>query len=67
MSYLSEKFNIPQETVKSMMQNGVISCKWSGYEDVHKMYKEGKSIDDIVFETGYCRRNVFQILKKCKK
>lgn len=67
MSYLSNKYKIPEETVKSMTEDGIISCKWSGYETVHKLRSEGKSIDDISFETGYSQRNILYILSKCKK
>lgn len=67
MSYLPEKYNVPPETIQNMMKDGVISCKWEGYETVTKMRSEGRSIDDIIYETGYSRRTVFEILKVCKK
>lgn len=67
MSYLSSKYNIPPETVKNMTKDGVISCKWSGYERVYELRSQGKLIDDISFETGYSQRTVLYILSRCKK
>ena len=67
MSYLPEKYNVPPETIKKMINDGVISCKWSGYETVHNLRREGRSIDDIMYETGFSRRRVFEILQMCGK
>lgn len=67
MSYLSEKFDIPEGTVKKMMSNGVISCTWAGYEEVIKLHKEGRSIGDIAIETGRSKGGVHWILQKYKK
>lgn len=66
MSVLSEKYNIPPETVNKMIKDGVISCSWSNYEEVYRMYREGKSVSEISFHTHMSERNVFYILKKVK-
>lgn len=67
MSYLSEKFNIPEGTVKSMINNGVISCSWAGYEEVIKLHKAGKSLSDIAIETGRSKTGVHGIIQRYKK
>lgn len=67
MSYLSEKFNIPEGTVKSMMNNGVISCSWTGYEEVINLHREGKSIGDIAIQTGRSKTSVYGIIQRYKK
>lgn len=67
MSYLSEKFNIPQETVKSLIKNGIISCSWEGYEEVYDLHKQGKSIGEIAIITGRCKTGVHTIIQKYKK
>jgi predicted CopG family antitoxin len=66
MSYLSEKFNIPENTVKAMIKTGVISCSWEGYEEVIKLHKQGKSLSDIAIETGRCKTGVHTIIQKYK-
>lgn len=51
---LSNKYNIPQETLKKMYRDGVISCKWGAYEDVYDDFKSrvtsGKSKADIYMD-----------------
>lgn len=36
---LSNKYNIPQETVNKMVKDGVISCTWPAYEEIYAMYQ----------------------------
>lgn len=36
---LSNKYNIPQETINKMIRDGILSSKWPTYEEVYKMYK----------------------------
>lgn len=66
MSELSKKYNIPAETVTKMIHDGVISCSWPNYEEVYKMFKEGKSITEISDVTHMSTRNVHYILNKFK-
>lgn len=51
---LSNKYGIPQETVKRMVQDGVISCSWPLYEDVYARYQEllktGQSKNQIYYQ-----------------
>lgn len=51
---LSNKYNIPEETLKKMYRDGVISCKWEGYEEVYNNFKtrssSGKSKNDIYMD-----------------
>jgi len=67
MSFLSDKYGVPQETIKKMMKSGVISCSWEGYEEVLKLRDQGKSIRDIAIDTGRSTSSVFSILRLCKK
>lgn len=41
---LSDKYNIPKETVQRMVNDGVISCSWPMYEEIYAMYKNSMSI-----------------------
>lgn len=66
MSYLSEKYNVPQETIKKMVCGGVISCTWEGYEEVYKLWKEGKSMGDIAITTGRSKASVHGIIQRFK-
>lgn len=42
---ISNKYNIPQDTVNQMVKDGIISSKWPRYEEVYQLYKQssGKS------------------------
>lgn len=42
---ISNKYNIPQDTVNQMVKDGIISSKWPRYEEVYALYKQsiGKS------------------------
>lgn len=35
---LSNKYNVPQETIDKMVKDGVISTSWPMYEDVYNIY-----------------------------
>lgn len=67
MSFLSDKYNLPPDTVKKMINGGVISCAWVGYEEVYKLWKEGKTLLDISIATGRSTSSVFYIVQKFKK
>lgn len=36
---LSKKYNVPQETITKMVQDGVISCSWPRYEEIYAQFK----------------------------
>ena len=69
MSELSNKYNIPEETVKKMIRDGVISCTWAKYEEVYACYKSlsASNIEGVVLEvaekTGVPRTTVYRIIK----
>lgn len=67
MSYLSEKFNIPPETIKSLIRNGVISCSWTTWEEIYDLRKQGKSMDEIAAITNTSKGSVSKVLKKFPK
>lgn len=67
MSFLSEKYNLPPETVKKMITNGVISCSWEGREEVYKLWKEGKSIGDIALELNRSKSTIHAVIQMFKK
>ncbi len=66
MGILAEKYNIPEDTVKKMIKDGVVSCSWDVCDHIKRMRSEGKSWDDIAFETGMTARNCRYILEKGK-
>jgi len=66
MSLLSEKYNIPPETVQKMIKDGVISCSWPTYDHIYELWKSGKSTSEISEIVHVSQRNVQYILKKTK-
>lgn len=66
MSILSDKYGLPEETVKKMMRDGVISCSWDTYDQIAKLKREGKTWDEIAFETGMSIRNAQYIYSRVK-
>jgi hypothetical protein len=66
MSILSKKYDVPPETIKRMIKDGVISCSWSTYDEVHRLRKEGKSTAEIAFLVHTSQRWVQEILKTTK-
>ncbi len=67
MSYLSDKFNVPESTIKNMIKSGVISSKWAGWEEVIALYKQGKSQIDIAIITNRSEASVSEIVKEFRK
>lgn len=72
---LSEKYNVPQNTIKKMINDGVISCSWPKYEEVYEMYQKsmsigGKTKTDIYYEIAEAKkipkRTVEYIISRCK-
>ena len=64
MSILSDKYKVPEATIKNMIQDGLIPCTWMRYEEVFKLKSEGKSITEIADLTNMTERNVRYILRK---
>jgi hypothetical protein len=67
MSYISNKFNISEGTVKDMMKDGLISCAWNGWEEIYMLRKQGKSMDEIAAITNRSKGSVSKVLKKFPK
>lgn len=71
---LSNKYNVPQETIKKMINDGVISCSWPMYEEIYEMYEQslntGKSKTLIYYEIsekkGVSERTVRDVISKMK-
>lgn len=61
---LSQKYGISEETIKKMIKDGVISNSWNAYERVAELKKSGKSVDDIMFETGYSKSTIYYIINR---
>lgn len=64
MSILSNKYNIPEETVKKMIQDGVVSACWPMYDDIIALKKQGKSCFDIAVTLNISTRYVYKVLNK---
>ena len=37
---LSKKYAISEDTIKKMVKDGVISCSWSGREDIYRCFQK---------------------------
>lgn len=70
---LSNKYNIPQETVNKMVKDGVISCSWPAYEQIYDMYRKSMSMPgaiksrvviEVAEKVGYSERRVREIISK---
>jgi hypothetical protein len=64
MSILSDKYKIPEPTIKNMIKDGVISCKYVGWEQVLQLHTQGKTVDEISDECNIATRTVRHILQK---
>jgi hypothetical protein len=49
---LSNKYNVPQQTIDKMVKDGIISTSWPMYEEVYKIYLSIKS-------TGLSRGEIY--------
>lgn len=66
MSILSDKYKIPEPTIKNMIQDGVISCSWSTFEEVIRLKSEGKSTAEIAESANISISYVHKILRRTK-
>lgn len=73
MSALSEKYGTSEETIKRMINDGVISCTWAKYEDVYSTYQtlsgtyKGESlVIEVSIRTNVPERTVYHILSRFK-
>lgn len=53
---LSNRYNIPQETINKMIKDGVLSSKWPSYEEIYTLYlsmiSSGKSKEQLYQDIG---------------
>lgn len=72
---LAKKYNIPQEAVKRMINDGWLSCSTPSYEEIYSMYQKsmavgGKSktqiIHDICEEKHISERMFYYVINKFK-
>lgn len=66
MSLLSEKYKVPEPTIKNMIRDGVIPCSWETYEEVIERHKQGKSTGEIADELRISIRYVQKIIQRTK-
>lgn len=66
MSILSDKYKIPEPVIKNMIKDGVISCSWSTYEEVHRLHAEGKPTAEIADSVNISISYVHKILRRTK-
>lgn len=73
MSRLCDKYCIPVESLWRLYKDGVISCSWSGRDEIWEMYqklKGSKSQSEIIFEIsqakGVSESTVKQAIQKLR-
>ncbi len=62
MSHLSDKYGIPEETVKLMVKDGVISCSMPMYHEIVYHYKKSQSLQKTADEFNISRTRVWEIV-----
>jgi len=75
MSVLSNKYGVPEPTIKKMINDGVISCSWTKYDEVYDLYQKLKKTGvtkykmymDISIELNINERTVKDIILKLDK
>lgn len=67
MSIINERYGVPEETVKKMMKDGVISCCWNTYDQIVRLRKDGKTWDEVGFELNMTGRNAQHIYSRGAK
>lgn len=69
---LSNKYNVPQETLNKMIKDGVISCAWPRYEEIYQKFKQAmkpgcvktRIILEVSEKEGISERYLRQIIAK---
>jgi hypothetical protein len=72
MKYLSDKTGVPEEHLKTLMDKGVISTSWAGYDDVIYCYNETRktcktneeAYEIVAVKKNLSRTTVYNILHK---
>lgn len=66
MSHLSDKYNIPEETIKMMLKDGIISCSAPFYQEVIFHYKNSNSMQKTADNFNITKARVWQIVHEIK-
>lgn len=65
---LSNKYNVPQQTIDKMVKDGIIPANWPAYEEVYSNYLElknsGKTRTQIYLEVAEKSRMSQETVKK---
>jgi predicted transcriptional regulator YheO len=69
---LSDKYNIPQATIKAMIKDGWISCSVPQYEEIAYFYKKqiesglssSEAINRTAEVTSVSKRTVYRVVHK---
>lgn len=72
MNNLSNKYNIPADKLKKLVQDGVISCSWTGWEEAYDQYKKqlsitgskSEAVNITAINTGRTEKNVYEIIHR---
>ena len=66
MSHLSDKYNVPEETIKLMLKDGVISCSQPMYHEIVYHYKSSNSLQKTADQFNISKARVWQIVHDLK-
>lgn len=80
MSYISQKYNIPADTVLKMAKDGIIDWRINylhefytfynellkGYEDDGETYPKGLARNEIMLHYKLSQRNFYRWMKVCR-
>lgn len=72
MKALSNLTGVPEEHLKVLMDKGIISCSWEGYEEIYYHFKEQKknglsqeqALSQTSVDKNIPRSTVYWIIKK---
>lgn len=72
MNNLSNKYNIPADKLKKLVQDGVISCSWAGWEEIYDHYKKqlsitgtrGSAVNVTAINKNVSEKTVYQIIHR---
>jgi Mor family transcriptional regulator len=66
MSLLSNKYNIPETTVKQMIKDGLFYSKVVMKEDIDRLLSEGKKVPEIAAIFNCDKAYIYRILRETK-
>ena len=72
MKALSDLTGVPEEHLKILMDKGIISCSWAGYEEIYYHFKaergkgltQEQALSQTSADRGIPRSTVYWIVKK---